>query len=514
MGRFTHIHSIVVVSLFRHCHILAYGLVLLLLLSAVRAESTYLLQPEMPMQLPGESIEVLKDPLNKFALTHILAGNYDPQFEPLAADRGSVGVNDATWWVRFEVENSADTPITWVMNFPAPLVDSFDFYQMENGHLVESYRLGDRRPIDLAPIPSEGFAGVFTTPPGTTSTIYVRIQNMIPDILDLQYEVGSPTAHAQKQQFSTVFLGMVLGGCLALFIYNMMVYFVVRDSVYLWYLCYLLNGLLTFLAVSGLGLRYVWGNIGIWSEGIPAIGSAVTFALVVQFSRKFLATKERYPRVDPLMRVWIILLLVPAFAFLMGYSGLAATLNLTGCMALSLLLILGINSWRKGYRPARIFTIGWGLWFASIGALAARAIGLAPTNEYTIRIAWVGLLLEALFFSLALVDRLRLLQEQKEAAEERERRTLQRSRDELESLVQERTQELATRKAELERANNEKDKFFSIIAHDLRGPLYGVVGMADLLHEQFRAMPESELQSCIEDLRKSASGAHALLENL
>ncbi|MGE9296656.1 MAG: sensor histidine kinase, partial [Puniceicoccales bacterium] len=45
-------------------------------------------------------------------------------------------------------------------------------------------------------------------------------------------------------------------------------------------------------------------------------------------------------------------------------------------------------------------------------------------------------------------------------------------------------------------------------------PLYGVVGMADLLHEQFRAMPESELQSCIEDLRKSASGAHALLENL
>ncbi len=119
---------------------------------------------------------------------------------------------------------------------------------------------------------------------------------------------------------------------------------------------------------------------------------------------------------------------------------------------------------------------------------------------------------------------------------------LKKYREHLEELVKERTAELMTvnthlqqeiveRKqaeielriahtalqdtnAQLQELNASKDKFFSIISHDLKSPLNIMIGFSQLLEERFDAYSTEQIKTRIGKLRKAAERLHASLENL
>jgi len=62
--------------------------------------------------------------------------------------------------------------------------------------------------------------------------------------------------------------------------------------------------------------------------------------------------------------------------------------------------------------------------------------------------------------------------------------------------------------------NNTKDKFFSIIAHDLRNPFNPLLSLTELLHEDYDTFDEKERREFIEDIRNGAKRLYDLLENL
>jgi signal transduction histidine kinase len=62
--------------------------------------------------------------------------------------------------------------------------------------------------------------------------------------------------------------------------------------------------------------------------------------------------------------------------------------------------------------------------------------------------------------------------------------------------------------------NKQKDKFFSIIAHDLRGPFNGFLGLTELLAKDIDSMDKEEIQFAAENMRSSATNLNRLLENL
>lgn len=67
---------------------------------------------------------------------------------------------------------------------------------------------------------------------------------------------------------------------------------------------------------------------------------------------------------------------------------------------------------------------------------------------------------------------------------------------------------------ELIEVNNTKDKFFSIIGHDLRGPLHSLSSFANLLINHTASLSEDEIRTIARDLDKSLKNLYELLENL
>jgi signal transduction histidine kinase len=81
-------------------------------------------------------------------------------------------------------------------------------------------------------------------------------------------------------------------------------------------------------------------------------------------------------------------------------------------------------------------------------------------------------------------------------------------------MVDERTRDIQAQARELKEVNASKDKFFRIIAHDLRSPLSGFLKLTDLMANQSNNISVTEYAEISSSLNKSADNLYKLMNNL
>ena len=74
--------------------------------------------------------------------------------------------------------------------------------------------------------------------------------------------------------------------------------------------------------------------------------------------------------------------------------------------------------------------------------------------------------------------------------------------------------ELKEIEEKLKEANYAKDKFFSIIAHDLRSPLTALLGFSEILKTEYTSLEQSEIDECLTGLNDGVKGLYNLILNL
>ena len=86
--------------------------------------------------------------------------------------------------------------------------------------------------------------------------------------------------------------------------------------------------------------------------------------------------------------------------------------------------------------------------------------------------------------------------------------------EELEQRVIERTNQLKASNEELEKLNATKDKFFSIIAHDIKNPFAGIMSSTYLLQNYLHNKDFEQLETMIHLINSSSKQGYELLVNL
>ncbi|MCB2220649.1 MAG: tetratricopeptide repeat-containing sensor histidine kinase [Bacteroidetes bacterium] len=80
--------------------------------------------------------------------------------------------------------------------------------------------------------------------------------------------------------------------------------------------------------------------------------------------------------------------------------------------------------------------------------------------------------------------------------------------------VEEQRKNMVSLNAELKDANNTKDKFFSIVAHDLKNPFNSLLMLSRLLLDDYDSFTNEERKQFISQINSSAENTYSLLENL
>jgi len=122
-----------------------------------------------------------------------------------------------------------------------------------------------------------------------------------------------------------------------------------------------------------------------------------------------------------------------------------------------------------------------------------------------------------------LLEKNNLLQEQQARLEE-QAEELRRSTENLaetNKLLMEKQRIIMDQTAQLEKSNEQlrlinasKDKFFSIIAHDLRNPFNVLIGLSDIMLRNYDTLPPEKIRRYAEIIYLSAKSGYNLLENL
>ncbi|MCX7985450.1 MAG: ATP-binding protein [Bacteroidales bacterium] len=85
---------------------------------------------------------------------------------------------------------------------------------------------------------------------------------------------------------------------------------------------------------------------------------------------------------------------------------------------------------------------------------------------------------------------------------------------EKQKIIMDQAAQLEQSNEQLRLINASKDKFFSIIAHDLRNPFNVLIGLSDIMYRNYDTLPPEKIKRYAEIISLSAKSGYNLLENL
>ena len=196
-----------------------------------------------------------------------------------------------------------------------------------------------------------------------------------------------------------------------------------------------------------------------WSREALSVVSSISMAIIMQFSRLLLNTRQEQPRLDRwLVMLQAIAIVTALISIFIDYYISIRIANPVASVTGILLTLVGWNSFRSGNSAARYFVLAWTCVIIGAFAFSLKSWGLFPVNLFT-EYAWqMGSALEALLLSMAIAERINIEVRQREYSQRQvqEAQILAlevqlRANDTLEARVRQRTEELRRQSSSLRR---------------------------------------------------------------
>ncbi|WP_339758132.1 7TM diverse intracellular signaling domain-containing protein [Algoriphagus aquimarinus] len=214
-----------------------------------------------------------------------------------------------------------------------------------------------------------------------------------------------------------VLFGIYFGIVIAMFFYNLFLWFSTKDGIYGVYIAYILVVGMTQGVIAGYLDVYLWPNNVFLKQNSYFLFTVLVNMVGIYYSLKFLIIKEfnRGLWLTGLSIIGVYVLVFLTFFFDLGTinSRVRVLQVLLGIVPFYLLYI-SIYSFKKGYRPAKFFLISWSLLILSMVIFLLTDLNVLSNNFFTNYIFTFGSACEALLLSFALADKINILKKEKE----------------------------------------------------------------------------------------------------
>ena len=407
-------------------------------------------------------------------------------FKAIKSDYTNLGFVKGAVWFKFEVKNlSEETKLKLEIDYP--FLDELELYSLDKNNNIEKSKIHEFVELSQRSIPYFGYVFDLNVLPGKVKTFYLKIKNKEP--LTIPAKILTPSQLYKSHRIKYLIIGSLIGILGAMCIYNLFLFFFIRDKSYLYYVLCILSIGLDFLAMEG-SLFLIPGAENVWfRENFPYIICNLGCIIFLIFMDSFLKMSVRIPiwktMKIPVFILFLSLMIISFFADKRLSFILSA--NATG-VYLMVLLLTSIFLYKQGYREARFIVVGWSFLTIFITHYILIDKGIFPYTEFSKFEIPIGAAIETIFFSIALADKINILKRDKAISQQKEIKALkekealaQQFNLRLENKVEERTKKLKLLNSELEQTylnlKEAKSRMTTLgqnvagIAHSINNPL-------------------------------------------
>lgn len=388
-------------------------MLILLLPSLSQADVLSLPATEQPV-LPGPFMQFWQDPQQQAELDDVRRLP-DSAWQAVGRRDASFGYTGSAYWLRLQLHNPEAQAMDWVLLIGNPLLDYLDAYGLDGERV---YRAGDQRPFAARWIEHRQLLLPLRLAAGESRELLLRMQTE--GSANLSASLMTSATLNRHEQRMLLLQGLFFGALAAMFIYTLSIFIITRDRNYLWYSLFVASfGGYQFIQL-GFALQWLWPQSLGWHQLSFPLSSAVTTLFGILFTHGVLDLKHASPRYTQVVRVllgftWLVIglsLFAPYQVALLGSFALVIA-----CAALACLFTL--LRWREGYKPARLFAIGWFVLIAASLLSILSGTGLIANSLLTLHAQQIGGLIELTVFSIALAARIRQAQSAHQLAQAR-----------------------------------------------------------------------------------------------
>ncbi|MGW8123051.1 sensor histidine kinase [Roseivirga echinicomitans] len=454
------------------------------------------------------SIHYLIDSADNLSINEVQQAEVQEAFDTNLLLSSNFGFDHRPYWFRIKLNHPPIEPLMLEINQPA-----LDYISVFTKKSSDAGWNEQKAGHAYSPKTNDYGGVVYAFPIDESledQTIYVRVETLVSMAVPIAIlpQKGYEAYHMLKILLLGVFFGLMF----IMAAYNFLLYIFLRDTSYLLYVCATVMGLATSFVLNGFGYYLIWPNNPALDQHIYLTFGSLSMVFSSRFAANFLNLKKFDPKMNNYL--WGICFASLILAILSLFYT-AAELLLFGqlliLIAFPSYIYIGLRTYFKGYTTAIYYVTAWIPYMLGIILMTFRGAGLIGEHWVTAYGIELGGALEVVLLSFALAARIKgmrkALVEKELEKEQFKTRLLNEQRMVLEKKVEERTKELSE-------ANATKDKFFSIIAHDLRSPMIALQGVGQKLEYFIKRDKQEKLLEMGGKIDQSVDQLNHLLNNL
>ena len=421
----------------------------------------------------------IEDKSSTMTLGEISSKDLSSEWNVTSERSPNFGFTDSAIWLSLPFENVNDSPTSMLLEVAFALHDSIDVYLMDGAEVVTSFSSGDQYPFASRPIAHRNFLFPYTLAPKESLRAVLRIKST--DTMFLPIKVWESNAFFGQDQNKVLLLGLFFGFLTIMLAYNLLLFFSTHHKRYLFYVLYTASIIYFQLAQKGLGYQYFWPESLLFNHLSVPVVNYVVMGSSLFFILSFLdLDKARNVKTFRIFRflIWLsfvgfssITAVVVSGHYIVTYQTLLMITAVLGLIATLTVMVVLTRLSLNGSRSAQLLLVAWLSLFVGIFLFALGRIGIPMPMWLSENAMLIGSTFEAALISFALARHIKQERDARMSAQElalnNERETLEaqssllalqeKTTQQLEQEVKERTQKLETAMQGLTAANHKLD---------------------------------------------------------
>ncbi|MDF2193224.1 7TM diverse intracellular signaling domain-containing protein [Paraflavitalea sp. CAU 1676] len=318
-------------------------------------------------------------------------------------------------WLKFDVQNNS-TRSKWFLEFISPpLLHEVEVYVVGKGGQYRSVKLlGDQQFPDRL-VKVKNLVVPIGLLPGEPASFYVRVTSR--NFMRIPLRIATMQELYESNHKVDVSNGVIFGMLIAFMIYNLFVFFSLREISYLFYVGYVFFWGLNLVNYNGYLPDFIPHASGFNDSSIFIACSALCS---VGFTNAFLQTHIYAPIISRTKWVMVALTLVPMILVMVGKPVYAFIyIQLLVYPVFMYWFVAGFMSFRNGYKPALYYIVGFGCYMVGSAIYNLKDHNLLPENTFTATSMHWGAAFEAVILSYALANKLSFYKREKEKIQQK-----------------------------------------------------------------------------------------------